>query len=664
MSIWKGFWFGGSVAAPGIKLVGGYILNTGTTMDLNYELRYYVIDDSGDRHPSTGYEVQPFSYSYGQNDVTITSGALSADVTINTAETFSITSTSGFSFIVNPELSATLSGGAWSADVPDQLINTDYTLVNLEDNIDFQGDNTVIYTLTDPNADTFSADNTIVLRYTPDIYIVGVDSNTDVTNPVETSEYQVDLTYVLGGVFTTSAGLEWTGGTSATEPAVSLQPGDNELIVGPYPDDFGNTESSFAQLVTKVPSLNYVGLTTIDQETYGTSYTATSGLEIDVDVGAPYATAVDETFIFTSGDYRSYEFDLSYGYPSQPSASATTLVSINYVMDASLLPQSGNIVQNVEGIGDIINILTYDPANGFIFAESVVGTSVSANVFVDQGFDSATSFNYDMIFNTGDYRDYTFDIPYTNPITSAIFNTEVTVAFKAVSTYEDFASNLIQFGDPTNGIPSDTTIIDDGGTDKFSSVGDVKELTYAVQATPALMPLVTTNVQGINAGQYVVQSEIWMQKPFTGTEAYYLTEHAIIVHLQIPTARGASGQQPVIKINGVDVFRFDDFSTGFRLLLLTGIAGSSTVHAKSSHATIIVTHNAVGDLVLYSSQGEEITSVAFGGWTNGPLSIGVPGSANETTDAIHYEFSAINYTPDLAQRSEIYARCVEKWETV
>jgi hypothetical protein len=330
MSIWKGFWFGGSVTVPGIRLVGGYVLNTGTTMDLNYELRYFVIDDSGNRHPSIGYEVQSFTYSYGQNDVNITSGAQSRDVTINVAETFNIISTSGFSFIVNPELSATLSGGAWSDDVPDQLINTDYTLVNLEDNIDFQGDNTVIYTLTDPNADTFSADNTIVLRYTPDIYIVAVDNNANVTDPVETPEYQVDLTYVLGGVFTTSAGLEWTGGTSATEPAVSLQPGDNNLVVGPYPDDFGNEESSFAQLVTKVPSLNYVGLTSIDAETFGTSYTATSGLEIDVDVGAPYATAIDETFIFTSGDYRTYDFDLSYSYPSQPSASATTSVSIDY----------------------------------------------------------------------------------------------------------------------------------------------------------------------------------------------------------------------------------------------------------------------------------------------------------------------------------------------
>jgi hypothetical protein len=226
-------------------------------------------------------------------------------------------------------LSATLSGGAWSADVPDQLINTDYTLVNLEDNINFQGDNTVIYTLTDPNADTFSADNTIVLRYTPDIYIVGVDDNTNVTDPVETSEYQVDLTYVLGGVFTTSAGLDWTGGTSATEPAVALSPGDNELIVGPYPDDFGNTESSYPLTVTKVPDLVYTGLTTIDQETYGISYTATSGLEIDT--GAPYATAIDAQFTFTSGDYRTYDFDLSYGYPSQPSASATTSVSIDYV---------------------------------------------------------------------------------------------------------------------------------------------------------------------------------------------------------------------------------------------------------------------------------------------------------------------------------------------
>jgi len=324
-------------------------------------------------------------------------------------------------------------------------------------------------------------------------------------------------------------------------------------------------------------------------------------------------------------------------------------------------PQPLNVVQNVEGLGDIINILTYDPANGYVFAEDVTGTSFNANILVDFGFTSATSFIYAMTFISGDYRNYTFNIPYTNPITSEIFYVEVTVEYKATLVYEDFATNLFHFGDPTGGTAASVTIINDT-VDKYQDVFDLIEAGASLsEVTPAEMPLVTVSGIGKNGAEMVISDVITLTKTRTGNEGWYLSEHCFVITFQAPTARGPYFQFPTITIGADIVLQFLDFGGGFKV----GVEGTlgTIVHAYRDYVTVLVGINATGDMKLYSSGGDDITIASHPGWQVGNLLLGNTDD-RQTTDAIFYEIGCIDHFPDATERTDIFARSVTKWETV
>jgi hypothetical protein len=333
---------GGTIGSrtPGIYLFGAYFSNSGWTMDSTFDISYYEITTSGDRIPVTGYDVQPEILSLGENIIPISGTDFVTSATMYLADTFNVTSTSGVSFVSNPSVSALLSGGAESETLPSAVVRSNYILVNLEGDSENQGDNDLFYKFLDPNSQEFSASNEIVVRYAPDVYVTEVDGDCNVENAI-TDEYAVDLTYIIGGVFgydednqiayDVSGCLGYTGGTSAIEPSVQLNPAENTITLGSYADDFGNSTFAKPIEITKIPKVEYVGLTSIDEETYGTSYTATSGLKVDV--GAPYETAVDVTFTFVSSAYGNYNFNPSYTYPNTD-LSASTPVTIDYQADA------------------------------------------------------------------------------------------------------------------------------------------------------------------------------------------------------------------------------------------------------------------------------------------------------------------------------------------
>jgi hypothetical protein len=325
------------------------------------------------------------------------------------------------------------------------------------------------------------------------------------------------------------------------------------------------------------------------------------------------------------------------------------------------LPQESNILQNIEGIGDIINILTYDPANGYVFAEDVIGTATNVNVFVDQGFTSATSFLYQLDFTSGDYRNYTFNIPYTNPITLEIFYVEVTVEYKATLVYEDFATNLMHFGDPTGGTPANVTIINDT-VDKYQDVFDLVELgTGLSETTPADMPLVTVNAVGKNGAEMVISDVITLTKAYSGNEGWHTPEHCFVITFQVPTARGPYFEFPTIEIGSGTVLQFLDFGAGFKVGA-QGTLGSIT-HTIRDYVTFLVGKDSSGDLRFYSSGGDDVNLGAFAGWSANDLLLGNTDD-RQTTDAIFYEISCIDHFPDATERTDIYARSATKWETV
>jgi hypothetical protein len=666
----------GGKLAPGVYLTNASKQRTysgthpsayvGLTETASYTFYFFEVLLGGTK---TAVQSQgPTALSLGQNvGITIVGAESNAIVTMNRADTFTITSSSDTAIGVVPTIASAVSGGAWNDTLPD----TDLTKAYQMQSAIVEGDNTVTMQYADPNGDVFASDNTIVVSYASTAPIVEIDGQ-DITTDIETESYEVDVVYLYGGSLIEHGGEQVTyigevayyGGTLVTVNNYALLPTQNLVQIVGLTDGYGASFSTTQELATKIPAIVYTGLTTIDEETYGTSYVATG--TIDIDTGAPYQelgkTPSESPYGFISGQYEVYNKTASYEYPTATGVSNSIPVAITYQELAfSGLPQEADILQNIEGVGDIINILTYDPANGYVFAEDVTGTAFSANIFVDQGFTSATNFSYQLDFISLDYRNYTFNIPYENPITLEIFYVEVTVEYKATLVYEDFATNLMYFGDPTGGASANVTIIDDGGADKYQDVFDLIELgTGLSETTPADMPLVTVNGVGKNGGEMVISDVITLTKAYTGDEGWHASEHCFVITFQVPTARGPYFEFPTIEVGTGTVLQFLDFGGGFKVGA-NGTMGAIS-HTIRDYVTFLVGKDSSGDLRFYSSGGDDVNLGAFAGWQASDLILGNTDD-RQTTDAIFYEISCVDHFPDVTERTNIYSRSATKWET-
>ena len=330
----------GDTFTAGIILVGQYSEQP-VTMDSSYDIYYYIYDSSGNRFPTSGNYTQSETLSGGSNPITITdlvsSGAYEENFDMYLAETFNMIYISGTSFTRSLNISATLSGGSWSDILPSPYVREQLLWINTEGNSDYHGDNQVRYTFTDPNGDSFSASDYVDIRYAPEMYIVSVDGDYNVLDPIITSSDTIDFTYVYGGVFAkdindqlgydTSGFLAWTGGEEISVSAYQLYPAENLVVETNISDDFGNTSDTFTLTVIKTPVIDYVGLSAIGNDVHGTQYIATSGLRIDNNT--PYTSYGDLTFDFDSGDYKVYDFNKTYFYPDTE-VSASIDISIKY----------------------------------------------------------------------------------------------------------------------------------------------------------------------------------------------------------------------------------------------------------------------------------------------------------------------------------------------
>ena len=327
--------FGKGGRVPGIYLVGNYVNNSTITENTGFQLKYYVVDEKGNKSED---QVWPTLLSLGDNEITISVTPLvdtfEKVVHIYLADTFTIDTTSGFSFVL-PVVESTISGGAWSITTPDSLLPSYEYGVTVS-----EGPNTISMQYTDANGDVFTSDNTVDVFYSPIVPIIAIDGDDDIRLGITTEERYVSVTYLLGGaVIFDGDVVQWDGdklltygGTEVTVDNVSLARGVSTPVITGITDSYGNeitTEWEYSVIVTKIPKLTYTGLDTIDAETYGTSYTATDGLTIDEGQGDYETTATPAVFNFVAEQYEQYTFNRVYSYQGGTSNDIDVVITYN-----------------------------------------------------------------------------------------------------------------------------------------------------------------------------------------------------------------------------------------------------------------------------------------------------------------------------------------------
>jgi len=362
---------------------------TGVTFDSTYNIYYFEVDAEGARYPVQLLTGSPFTLSLGVNaGKTITSayGNPSVDVVMILADTLTVTNTPDEWFYAKSDIVVTgaISGGAYNDTIPNaQYVNSTSTETYIGGYTPALGwgDYTLALSVTDPNGDVTQASNNdaITAKFQPKTFITayrldGVNWISDVEPIPEVSGYEtIDLQYVINTdyslesdgspVYDVDGSIGTVGGTIVTEVAVALGTGENSLSIGNIADSGGALQASEPFLITRIPALRYDGLTTVDEETYGTSYDGALSLIVDEGLSNESNVTPDEApYTFTSGDYKVYNFTASYSYPSGESNSVAVAITyqelainpfeikiFNYTTDEHLfLDDQDNITPLVE----------------------------------------------------------------------------------------------------------------------------------------------------------------------------------------------------------------------------------------------------------------------------------------------------------------------------
>jgi hypothetical protein len=307
---------GGGKPRPGLYLAQSvYNVNTASA-DVEY---YMIADESGEfvRYPATGFytstessltpdaenirNISDSPSNYGSIDVNV----YDKDVTIlyfATAPVLTIDQPDqAFSFLQNETVTGSVNMG-------NGLVIEPFSEEIVFDN---QGPQDFTFQSQDFSG-TPSNEVNRTYYYAPDLPVLAVDDNRNVRDGFSTEEYQVDVTYLAGGVVLTdeqgnplygdNGDLLYEWGDLVIEPAVPLVNGSNVLNIGPVTDDFGNELNVSPFTVVKIPKIdNNNPPTTASLEEYPDSLVPHTFL---VDVGAPYESTevVNLSFVGQSFD--------------------------------------------------------------------------------------------------------------------------------------------------------------------------------------------------------------------------------------------------------------------------------------------------------------------------------------------------------------------------
>ena len=307
---------------------------SGVTFDSTYDIYYFEIDSDLVKYPVQSIlsnalvagvnTAIPIVSTHGNTTVNVIMYLATALVVDNTPDEW-------YYLKNNLQSEATITGGAWSADLGTLSI-VSKTLTKTYEGAYLEslgwGDYSFNASITDPNGVVTQASNNgvILATWTPNLYITayrvdGVNWVTDVEPIPEIAGYDtLDIKYIDGGtyaldsngdpVYDVGGAIGNVGGTEQIELAVPFNTGLNSLYVSDVSDSGGNLKDTAIFYIAHIPDVQYVGATTFSKEADGLSVTVTNGLLIDS--GLASEVYVDITFNFTDGLYEVYNFPASY----------------------------------------------------------------------------------------------------------------------------------------------------------------------------------------------------------------------------------------------------------------------------------------------------------------------------------------------------------------
>lgn len=324
---------------------------TGVTFVSSYDVYWFEVLADG-THTAVNVISGNDLTAANPTDIVITGAESSATARmyLATGITIDATRNNDFTFLQSDignqtKISGIISGTEWGETLPASYITTRIDTVYIGSFTPPEGDYTHEYVQIDPNGVETTSSNSVTIRWAPWVFLKTIDSNANMRDaqPDVSGIESFNVEYVKGyNVLSDDSSPQYdaNGELQTFDEArgigqdilVSYPVGiaENDIQVTTISDDFGNTKDSDTKQVTRVPHITNNGATTIDEETFGTTYAATDILTIDAGLTEETtATPTEAPYSFTSGDYKVYNFTASYTYPST-TVSRTIAYDIDY----------------------------------------------------------------------------------------------------------------------------------------------------------------------------------------------------------------------------------------------------------------------------------------------------------------------------------------------
>jgi len=256
--------------AAGVRTYFGSAGNyTGITETASYTIYWFEVlsDLSVTAVQNTG----PNALSLGENTpILITGVDNSANVTMFLADAFTITTTpDAFSFLLDQELAALVSGDVWSQVLPSSaVVRSAFQLQYMGGQDTLEGDYGIYYQFTDPNGTTFySTDNSQTFKWAPRVVIVAVDGNYNMRDALpDIAKSSVNVRYIVGlevltednePVYDVDGKVIYFGDVSdEVQVAYALTEGINSIQITDVADDFGNLkDSDIKTIIATIPEI-------------------------------------------------------------------------------------------------------------------------------------------------------------------------------------------------------------------------------------------------------------------------------------------------------------------------------------------------------------------------------------------------------------------------
>jgi len=152
-----------------------------------------------------------------------------------------------------------------------------------------------------------------------------------------------------------------------------------------------------------------------------------------------------------------------------------------------------------------------------------------------------------------------------------------------------------------------------------------------------------------------------MFKTYTGNEAWFLPEHAIVFNMIGPTLFSTGFECTVMMAGFNDrPLQIQAFGNGYKV-------GNKAVYApeeltKGEPQTVICGRDSDGNFRMVSSEGASLTVAGFAGWSTVDMVLGYfISDASKQCDIILHEIGVLNFFPNQTKQDEIYARSINRW---